>query len=268
MISFRDPVNALRGLGIDARRPIIAHASISAFGGVQGGAETLLGALLYYFDAVLMPSFTYCTMLVPEDGPPDNGLRYGSARDANLMAEFFRPNLPADKSLGVIPEALRRYPKSRRSAHPILSFSGVNADWALASQTLDEPLAPVRMLVEAGGYVLLLGVDHTANTSIHYGEKLAGRKQFVRWALTPRGVVQCPDIPGCSKGFNAIAPRLAAITRRVQVGDAQVQAVPLVDLVETTRKLIMEDPQALLCSRPDCLECNTVRNYLARETPL
>ena len=259
MISFRDLVNALRGLGIDARRPVIAHASLSAFGGVQGGAETVLGALLYYFDALLMPSFTYCTMVIPEDGPPDNGLPYGSARDANLLAEFFRPNLPADKSLGVIPEALRRYPKSQRSAHPILSFCGVSADQVLSSQTLAEPLAPIRRLLEAGGYVLLLGVDHTKNTSIHYGEKLAGRKQFVRWALTPRGVVQCPDIPGCSKGFNAIAPRLAAIARQVQAGDAQVQAVPLGDLVETTRMWIMEDPLALLCNRPGCLECNAAR---------
>lgn len=186
VISFHSLLAGLRRLNLGDSRPVIAHASLSSFGNVQGGAEALLGALLSLYPALVMPTFTYKTMLTPEVGPPNNGLTYGSRPDANRMAEFFHPAMPADRLMGVLPEALRRHPHARRSSHPILSFAGVNADLVLSSQTIDEPLAPIRMLAEAQGWVLLLGVDHKVNTSIHYAELLAGRPQFVRWALTPR----------------------------------------------------------------------------------
>jgi aminoglycoside 3-N-acetyltransferase len=105
----------------------------------------------------------------------------------------------------------------------------------------------------------MLGVDHTSNTSIHYAEKLAGRKQFVRWALTRHGVVECPGFPGCSDGFQSLAPRLEPITRRVQIGPAQVQAISLAGLAERVCAWIAEDPQALLCSKPYCERCQAVR---------
>jgi aminoglycoside 3-N-acetyltransferase len=40
-------------------KPVIVHASLSAFGQIQGGAETLISALLAIFDSVVMPAFTY-----------------------------------------------------------------------------------------------------------------------------------------------------------------------------------------------------------------
>ena len=259
MLSFRDFSTAFRKLDIDSSKPVIAHASLSAFGEVHGGAETLLGAMLMSFSTLIMPVFTYKTMVTPEIGPANNGITYGSGKDANLMAEFYRPAMQADRMMGSIPEALRRHPKAQRSSHPILSFTGVNASQILGSQTLQEPLNPIGKLVEENGWVLLLGVDHSVNTSIHYGEKLAGRKQFVRWALTPQGIVECPGWPGCSLGFQAIAVRVEAVTRRVQVGAAEIQTVPLTSLMEAVCAAIAEDPQALLCGRDDCERCQAVR---------
>jgi len=259
MLKYRQLYNALAELGLERTRPVIAHASLSAFGQVHGGAETLLGAILSLVDSLIMPTFTYRTMVIPEVGPGDNAITYGSGREANRVAEFWQPDLPADPLMGIVPEALRRYPKAQRSTHPILSFAGVNADAALQAQTLAEPLAPVRILHEAGGWALLLGINHTANTSIHYAERLAGRKQFVRWALTPDGIVECPGWPGCSNGFQAIAPRLQAMTRQVAVGEAVVTAVPLAALVEAVRAAIAEDPLALLCDDPQCERCQAVR---------
>jgi aminoglycoside 3-N-acetyltransferase len=258
MIGFRDLAVAFRELGYDHSHPLIVHASLSAFGGVEGGAETVLGALLYCYDTVMMPGFTYKTMIVPEVGPPNNGITYG-ARDANLMAEFYRPGMPVDRTIGVIPEALRRHPKARRSWHPILSFVGVNAGPFLDSQTLEEPLAPIGALLGAGGWVALLGVNHTVNTSLHYAERLAGRSQFVRWALTREGVVKCPRFPGCSDGFEQIADRLSAIGRRVYVGETLMQSFPLSEMVRIVREWISEDPLALLCDRSECERCQDVR---------
>jgi aminoglycoside 3-N-acetyltransferase len=262
MLTFRDFSAAFRKLEIDHAQPVIAHASLSAFGEVHGGADTLLGALLMSFNTLIMPVFTYKTMITPEAGPPVNGMRYGSGKDSNQMAEIFYPEMRADKMMGSLPEALRVHPKAQRSSHPILSFVGVNAAEILESQSLQEPLNPIAKLVEGGGWVLLLGVDHTVNTSIHYGEKLAGRKQFVRWALTPQGVVECPGWPGCSLGFQAIAAWVEDTTRRVEVGAAEIQAVSLASMMEAVSAAIAEDPQALLCGQEDCERCQAVRQSL------
>jgi aminoglycoside 3-N-acetyltransferase len=252
MLTFRDFITGMRKLEIDRSRPVIAHASLSAFGEVHGGAETMIGALLSSFDTLIMPAFTYKTMLIPEMGPLENAIIYGSGKDTNRMAEIYQPDMPSDPLMGVVAESLRLHPKANRSAHPILSFAGVNAAQILDSQTLDEPLNPIEDLKEQAGWVLLMGVDQTVNTSIHYAERLAGRKGFVRWALTSTGVVICPGFPGCSDGFNEVTSHLTDIIRRVEVGASVIQAMPVNDLVERVCAIIKEKPVALLCQREDC----------------
>ncbi|NPV85501.1 MAG: AAC(3) family N-acetyltransferase [Anaerolineae bacterium] len=264
MVSYRDIVSGLKHLGLDPARPVIVHASLSAFGDVQGGAETILGALMAVVDALIMPTFTYRTMVIPEEGPEHNGITYGSGRDLNRMAEIFVPSMPADPLMGVIAETLRKYPGSSRSRHPILSFSGVNSERSLQLQSMQDPLAPIADITEQGGWVLLMGVDHTVNTSIHYAEKLSGRKQFIRWALSPQGVLECPGYPGCSDGFEQAAPQLSEITRQVNIGEATVKALPLQEMCTILTQMLLDDPLALLCSRPDCERCADVRYSVAQ----
>ncbi len=259
MTTFRDLLTALRELEINPSSPVIAHASLSSFGKVNGGAETMIGALLACFQTLIMPAFTYKTMLIPEAGPSGNASAYGGGKDTNRMAEFYHPDLPVDTLIGAVPDALRLHPKAKRSMHPILSFAGVNAGSALDAQVITEPLAPIRILAARGGWALLLGVDHTVNTSIHYAERCAGRKGFIRWALTPKGVVECPGFPGCSDGFEALTPRLEGVTRLSWAGPGLIQAIPLVDLVDIVKMLIRADPAALLCERKDCERCDAVR---------
>jgi aminoglycoside 3-N-acetyltransferase len=259
MISFRDITSGLRKLELDPLNQVIAHVSLSSFGEVRGGADTVLGAFLATVKGVISPTFTYNTMLIPEEGPANNGIAYGSGRDKNRMAEFFKPDMPADPLMGVTAETLRRHPSARRSTHPILSFSGIHCDDLIQAQSIEDPLAPVGKLAVSGGWVLLAGVNHTRNTSIHYAEKLAGRKQFSRWALTLQGVHECPGFPGCSDGFEALAPRVAEFTRSVQIGDTLVQAMPLNSLVNSVVEWILLDPYAMLCSRDDCERCDAIR---------
>ena len=206
MQSYRELVLALRELELDSARPAIIHASLSAFGPVIGGAEAVLGALLEHFDTIMTPTFTYKTMIVPEDGPPDNAIDYGTMSDANMMAEIFSNDMPADKLMGAISEALRCHHDSLRSGHPILSFAGINASEIIKAQTLNAPLAPIAALADGDGWVILLGVGHKANTSIHLGERLAGRRTFVRWALMTEIVVEGPKFPPWSWGFDSIQP--------------------------------------------------------------
>jgi len=259
MISFREMVTGLRELSLDRSRPIIVHAALSKLGEIRGGPEAVLAALLQGSESILMPAFTYKTMLIPETGPENNAIKYGTGLLENRNAEFFDSKMPVDPIIGSLAEYLRRHPRAARSIHPILSFTGIQVEAALAAQTLQEPLVPIRILSEQDGYVLLFGVDHTSNTSIHYAEKLAGRKQFTRWALTRDGVRECPGFPGCSNGFEQGALILENITRRTQIGDAQVRALPLRPMIELITQMIHNDPQALLCGNPNCERCSAVR---------
>ena len=258
MPSFSEIKTGLSKLQL-SKHLVVAHASLKAFGHIEGGAETMLNALLDSVRGIIMPTFTYKTMLNPEVGPPRNGITYGSETDLNKMAEPFHPDMPADKMMGILPETLRRHRMAKRSLHPIQSFAGIHADGVINSQRLYDPFAPLGALADQDGWVLLLGVDHTVNTSIHYAEKLAGRLQFIRWALLQDRVVECPGFPGDSEGFNVIAPSVEKYTRRVEIGNALVQAVHLKSLIKVVTDQIKENPFALLCQRQDCERCTAVR---------
>lgn len=240
-------------------QPAIAHASLKALGHLADGPEGLLGTVLDSVGSLIMPTFTYKTMVTPPVGPPNNALTYGSDLDANRMAEPFRPNMPADPLMGILPETLRRHPQALRTRHPILSFSGIRAESFLNTQTLLDPLAPIGALTRAGGWVLLLGVDHTVNTSIHYAELLAGRQQFTRWALNHNRITECPGFPGCSLGFQDIALDVDKVTRKTTIGNGLVRALPLQDLISVVVQRIEKDPFALLCDRQNCERCQALK---------
>ena len=141
-VRLRDLLLGLRDLRL-ADAPVIVHSSLKSFGQVEGGAVTVVNALVAVFSTVIVPTFTYKTMITPLTGPENNGITYGSRQDQNQMAEFFTPRMPADPLMGIIPEMLRRHPRAMRSNHPIQSFAGINAEKFLASQTMDDHLAPL-----------------------------------------------------------------------------------------------------------------------------
>lgn len=259
MVSYRDFVAAFRDLGMGNQSRVIAHASLSAFGQIQGGAQTLIGALLATCETVCMPSFTYRTMVIPPAGPPNNAIDYSLGPAMNPMAEIFSKKMPVDPALGTVAETFRAHAESRRSNHPILSFCGVNAEHALEAQSLEDPLAPIGWLADQDGDVLLIGVDHTANTSLHYAEMIAGRKQFTRWALTRQGTATCPGFPGCSAGFQAIATRFHGVARQTVLGYAVIESVPLRDLINVATGWLRADPLAMLCKQKDCARCQAIR---------
>lgn len=259
-IGFREIGRALEELDLGKDKPVLVHSSLKSIGNVQGGAETVVGALLKYFNAVMMPTFTYRTLVIPESGPADNALVYGTHSDRNKMAEFYFPDMPASRLMGRIAETLRQHPDAFRSGHPVLSFCGINLRRELELQSLTEPFAPIASLTDQAGYVLLIGVDHTANTSIHLGERLAGRKTYTRWALLPEMVVKCENFPYCSDGFNSIHVLVDPFIRKVTLGNALLQAIPMYELVETTRQLVSADPLALLCEKEHCPSCTQIRS--------
>lgn len=261
MLNFNDLIVSFEQLGLQDK-PVIVHASLRAFGHVDGGPDAVVTALLYAFGGVMMPTHTYKTMVTPEGGPANNAINY-SRREWNRMAVPYTGDMPADKLMGSVAENLRQRPEAKRSMHPILSFAGVNVDDAIARQTLEHPFAPILSLADQEGWVLLMGVDHTVNTSIHLAERLAKRKQFTRWAMLEDGkTAECPGFPGDSSGFQVIEPDLRPYTKTIRAGEASVQAIPLRMLIAKTMDRIKKDPLALLCQQVECERCMAVREHV------
>ncbi len=255
----------IHDLGIGEHLDLIAHVNMTALGEVAGGPPAVAGAILSAAGTVVMPAFTYQTQVIPQDGPPRNAIVYGSGDEANARAEIFRPDLPVHPDCGAVAEALRASPHTLRSIHPILSFvaQGPHAREVLASQTRQNPLSPIAWLEARDGAVLLIGVDQRENYALHLAEQRAGRKAFIRWALTLNDIEELPNIPGCMQGFNAIWNDLTDLTTVTQIGLARCELIPLKPLLVYAEQRIHQDPNFMLCERPTCLSCRARQVYPA-----
>ncbi len=259
MIQYRDLIRIIRTFNIPRDRPVLVHPSPDIEDRIQGGEKTILGALQEIFSTLLMPAFTYHTMVYPKKGPRLNGVEYNNPPINNQDAVFFEDHLPVSPEFGSVVEAFRTLPETKRSTHPILSFSGQQADTALQSQSLSTPYAPLSYLRQQDGWVLLLDVDHTHNFSIHYALKEGGRKLFTRWALTSAGIKRCPHFPGCADGFTSLTPLLQEHTRHTVKDNLSWQAIPLRAIMGQVQTVLDENPLALLCDQEHCLRCASVR---------
>ena len=265
MISYHNITGALKSMGLRRDIPIIAHMDHSVFGRIKGGTTTLMGALLSTIDNVMIPAFTYSTMVIPEEGPENNYLQYGGSSEKNLDAKIFAHTLPSELSNLEAIDILRGFPGAFRSSHPIFSFYGLGLDIVLVDHSPDKPYLPIKKLMDLDGWVALIGVDPSQNFSIHYAEFLAGRKQFLRWALTPNGISACPHFPGCPNGFHKLDYYLQDELRVNMIEDTKFCAVPLRTLIGTAGALLKEDPFALLCNDLQCIRCNLVRAEIRKQ---
>ncbi|MDP2965549.1 MAG: AAC(3) family N-acetyltransferase [Pelolinea sp.] len=259
MISYHDIATGLQDLGLNRSTPVLAHISLANLGEVKGGLNTVTGALLATVDNVMMPSFTFSTMVIPESGPEENLMVYGSGRETNLAAEVFSHDLPSDMPDSEASEALRGYPGVYRSGHPVFSFTGLGLDVALVNHPAEDPYAPISELRKLDGWVLLMGAEPSANFSVHYAEKLAGRKQFTHWALSAEGIHEIPHYPGCSDGFHKLHYYMQEELHTVRVADSYWHAMKVDTLLNVAVALIKEDAFALLCNNLNCPRCNLER---------
>lgn len=261
-VGCEELVAGLHALGLEPGDHVVAHASLSSFGHVQGGAQAVVDALL----GTLGPRGT---LVMPYFFPLYDGV-FDSAR-------------PPTAYTGAIARQLRAQPGALLSVHPSHPFVAVGQ--AAAHITHDHYRAsgvgrdsPVDRLAKLGGKVLLLGVDQTANTTIHAGEAYAGvaywgrsrpDRPSGRWIILPTGEQmwqRLPDTPGDSTGFPRIEPIL--IERRLvqfgEVGQATCRLMPAQELIEAVVEYLRRDPAGLLCDRPGCPFCTWARGLLFR----
>ncbi len=248
----------LRSLGLAAGDRVVAHSSLRAVGPVEGGADAIVAALLEVVGPdglIVAPAFTYDTA------------RFDPATEPGRT--------------GALAEAVRLSPGAVRSLHPTHSVAALGAGAAelcaghelLAATDVDSPLD---RLARSGGYVLLLGVGHVANTTVHVGEFRAPAPYLsipfspdwprVHEIVTAGGSVKVEydRFPGCSRAFAVVERGLRerSAIRDGFVGRASAQLVRGEDVIEEAVALLERDACALLCTDPRCYRCTRARAEL------
>ncbi len=249
---------------------VAVHAALSSFGRVRGGAATVTEGLVDVCRTVMAP--TFCSIGrcgPPADAPPwmmpdQNGIdvefQVGLIPPAPDVfdPELFGRESKIDRAMGAVPRALLSHESAVRSDHPSRSWVvvGERARFFAAPHPPHQPLAPLERLVDAAGFVLLLGVSLKRCTAIHIAEQRAGRHAFVRWVRYADGTVHTVREPGCSEGFDRLAPYVDHLMRRTTIGRCQAVAFPVEPLVETINSLIRGDPSITRCAPESvCARC-------------
>jgi aminoglycoside N3'-acetyltransferase len=232
---------------------MIVHSSFKSLGGVEGGPGAVAQALI---DAVspggsaFVPTFNY-------------------GKDPYDPAT-------APSHDGVITEFFRKLPGAVRSLHPTHSIAGVGPDAAEMLRDHDKVHAfavgsPCWKLWERDAWVLLIGVNHNANSVAHVAEELErmsylDRRRVAR-VMQPDGTIREVELrrPGCSEAWDAVIDpplRARGAIRERRVGSAKLILMRARDVVDVTREMLRRDPAALLCNACGCDACATARKML------
>ena len=163
-------------LGVKKGMVLIVHSSLSAIGWVCGGAVAVIIALqevLGKTGTLVMP--THSTDLSDPsqwENPPVPESWWQTIRET---MPTYAPDLTPTRSMGKIAETFRKQDGVLRSAHPLHSFSarGPQALYLIGNHSLAYGMgenSPLGRIYDLQGSVLLLGVGHSSNTSIHLAE--------------------------------------------------------------------------------------------------
>ena len=171
----------LRALGVRPGQDLLVHSSLSSIGPVQGGPETVLGALR----EVAGPA---ATIVVPTHTAGNSGSssafraatqglsRAGLDRYLGGMPGFDPATTPS-QGMGAFAEYVRTSPGSVRSSHPQTSFAAVGP--RAAECTRVHPLnchlgesSPLGWLYRHDAAMLLIGVGYQACSAFHLAEYL------------------------------------------------------------------------------------------------
>lgn len=243
----RSLVAELRSLGVADGMTLLVHASMSALGYVAGGAQTVVDSLLETIgeEGTLVVPTHSAGLSEPSlwRNPPVPESWWSEIRDATPA---FDPLATPTRHMGAVVDTFRHYPGVRRSGHPQVSFAalGPNRDSVIGDHSLARPLgerSPLARLYDLDGSILLLGVGHANNTSLHLAEYRAEYPDKV-WVTQGAPVtidgerrwVTFEDLDGEDDDFAALGAAFAetGAERRGPIGAGEARLMKARDLVD------------------------------------
>jgi aminoglycoside 3-N-acetyltransferase len=158
-ITGRQIVKDLRNLGIKKGSVIFVHSSLKSIGFVEGGAETVIDALM----EAVGPEGTLTMPCLSISGSMVETLERGSVFDPQKTPS----------TVGSIAEVFRKRQDVCRSIHPTHSVCawGAKAEWITSghenANTNFGPGTPFHKIMEENGLIVGLGVDFGPVTFVH-----------------------------------------------------------------------------------------------------
>lgn len=241
-IDRRELVAQLTDLGVERGGVLVVHTAFSNVGRVEGGPTGLIAALLETLGpqgTLVMPSMT------GDDEAP------------------FDPSSTDCIGMGVVADTFWRMPGVLRSDSPhAFAAIGPHAGTITAPHPVDVPHgldSPAGRAFELDGQVLLLGVGHDANTTIHVAENLAS----VRYRLPAHATimidgkaVRCDydEVDHCCANFSLMDEWL--VQRRGRIGHGDARLMRSRDVVETAVARLRANDTVFLHAPGACEECD------------
>ena len=256
IVSIAELAGQLRVLGIRPGGVLLVHTSFRAVRPVEGGPAGLIAALREALGAggtLVMPSWT-----------------------GTDEAPFDPRTTPASADLGVVADTFWRMPDVLRSAHEFaFAAAGPRAE-EIVSGPLPLPPhipeSPVGRVHDLDGQVLLLGVGHDADTTLHLAELAAGVPYRIPKYITTmrdgRAVrVEYGENDHCCERF-ALADawlRERGLQREGTVGHAPARLARSRDIVAVATEQLAADPLVFLHDpSAACEECEAARASIPR----
>lgn len=257
---------SLAELGVMPGQAVVVHSSLSSFGCLEGGANTVIRALKELISEeglILMPAFTYETS-------------YGRARPDRIRKDkSFHPRLPVSKPIGAIAEAFRKSDGVFRNLHPQLSFCFWGKEAASLSQRfhMSDSLSensPLGEILSRDGHVLLLGTEFENISILHTAEYMAkvpysDYKAFFGYREDRKHIAIELRTTGHSGEFRKIAgllPLGKVRYRAARIGSAMCHLIKARDLVYWAVEILKRQPDFFLCNNDSCITCKERKSLL------
>jgi aminoglycoside 3-N-acetyltransferase len=239
-------IRQLLDLDMEPGGVLLVHTAFSKVKPVEGGPIGLITALHSALDlegTLVMPSMSY------DDDHP-----------------FDKTKSPCPE-MGIVADTFRRLPGVLRSDNNhAFAAVGPQAERILALHPIDIPHgldSPVGRVYELDGQILLLGVDHTSNTTIHLCENMAGvryrRDKYITILKHGKPTrFEYKEIDHCCQNFSLVDGWLneRGLQRRGKVGQAEARLIRSRDIVEVVTERLRENETTFLHPKGFDEECD------------
>jgi len=237
-------IEELRSLGVRPGGVLLVHTALSKVGSSPGGLIEALLAAVGPAGTLVMPS------MADDDDVP-----------------FDRTTMPC-RAVGVVADTFWRMPGVLRSDNPhAFAAFGPQAVHITRPHPVDIPHgvdSPPGRVFHLNGSVLLLGVGHDCNTTVHVAEAIAG----VRYRQPKYATVlengrarryEYGETDHCCEKFALLDDWLGRRQQRGTVGNAGARLFSARDAVETALQRLRENETVFLHAAGACAECDQAR---------